>query len=53
MLHKLTKSRIVAQSLLKTSSRSFAAQGVITQELEQHLTRLNVTQHHRIVHNPS
>ena len=43
----------MASSLLKLSSRSFAAQGVITQELEEHLTKLNVTMHHRIVHNPS
>lgn len=33
--------------------RTFAAQGEITTELKDHLTRLNFTRHERVVHNPT
>ena len=49
MLSKILKARPVVQ----TAKRGFAAQGVLTQELTDHLNRLGFDKHERFVQNPT
>ena len=53
MLSRMTRTNMLAKSMFKSQLRAFSAQGVVTDELKDHLTRLNFTRHERIVHNPT
>ena len=53
MLSKMNKAKMLGSNLFKMQNRSFAAQGILTKELEEHLNRMGFTQTHRVVHNPT
>lgn len=53
MLSKLNRASLLSKTVVRMQARSFAAQGVLTEELKAHLTRLGFTDFSRVVQNPT
>ena len=53
MLSQAYRSSMLAKGLVRNQARCFAAQGVLTKELQDHLTRLGFNDFTKVVHNPS
>ena len=53
MLSKMSRASMLSKTVIRMQARSFAAQGVLTDELKAHLTRLGFTNFERVVQNPT
>jgi hypothetical protein len=53
MLSRFNRASLLSKSLMRNQTRTFAAQGQLTDELKAHLKRLGFSNFDRFVQNPT